>query len=121
MRVWGDTPTTWAYLPLQIRPGERRFRTVTWRFGCQLWGRYVGVHIGWRMCLQDIRNLVTGLAIRWEGVTCQDGASTAILGFSTGLARMEYWITGKPLGGRKEIDDPIGRGFIAKVFRSKTS
>ena len=116
MHAWADVPIRWQLVPLQIRSGEKRLKTITWRVGCEVWGRHIGLRIGWRMCLQDVRNLVTGMAIRWEKGACQGGACTVVLGFSTGLAKMEYWITGRPLGGRKEIDDPIGRGFVAKVF-----
>ena len=114
MRAWANTPIRWNFLPLGIRLGEKRFKSVSWRVGCQGLGRYVELQIGWRFPIQDIHNLVTGLVIAVRN-------HTIILGFLNGIAEMEFWITGKSLGGRKSIHDPIGRGFVARVFRSESA
>ena len=101
---------------MQCAPGEKQFKSISWRAGCEFQGRYLGLHIGWRMPIEDVRNLVTGLVIRVGKASFPRGDRTVVLGFFSGLAEMEFWITGKPLGGRKSIDDPLGRGFVARVF-----
>jgi len=121
MRVWANTPTAWDFLPLGIQPGEKRFKTLRWRIGCQLLGRYVVFSVGWRFPIQAIFNLATGMVVEVGKAGCPQRDRTVVLGFLNSLAEMEFWITGKPLGGRKSIHDPISRGFVAKVFRSKTS
>ena len=77
--------------------------------------------VGWRFPIEAIFNLVTGVVIEVGKVRCPQSSRTVVIGFLNSLGEMLFWITGKPLGGRKYINDPIGRGFVARVFRSKTS